>query len=216
MKGDIIIVEEHHRRAATSIVDHLLHDIRASAQPYSISVAGESGSGKSETGKALADEFESRGVHAFVFQQDDYFELPPRSNDRRRREDISWVGTQEVRLALLDQHLAAGKRRSPSIVKPLVDYDADLVGEETVDLSGYDVFIAEGTYTTLLEHVDCRVFIARTRRETLESRKRRGREPIDPFIEQVLEIEHQIIATHRVRADVIISSDYEVSFVGKQ
>lgn len=215
MKGDIVIVEEHHRSAARIIVDRLEPDIRAGSRPYTITVAGESGSGKSETGKAIADECASRGLGAYVFQQDDYFRLPPKTNDRKRREDISWVGIGEVRLDLLDEHLAAARDRSSEVVKPLVDYDADSIGEETVDLSGVDVAIAEGTYTTLLHHADCRVFIARTRLDTLESRKKRGREPIEPFLERVLEIEHRIIAPHRDKADVIISADYEVSFVDR-
>jgi uridine kinase len=215
MKGDIVNVEQHHRRAARAIVDRLEAEIRAQSRPYTITVAGESGSGKSETGKAIDDECSTRGLEAYVFQQDDYFRLPPKSNDRKRREDIAWVGVGEVRLDLLDEHLAAARERSSSVVKPLVDYDADSIGEETVDLSGIDVAIAEGTYTTLLHNVDCRVFIARTRVDTLESRKQRARERIEPFLEHVLEIEHGIIAAHREKADVIISNDYEVSFVDR-
>jgi uridine kinase len=69
-------------------------------------------------------------------------------------------------------------------------------------------------YTSLCEHVDCRVFIARNRLETLEHRMKRGREDFDPFIEQVLTREHEIISRHRVRADVIITRDYDVEFVG--
>ena len=214
MKGDIIIVEPHHRRVAGLIVDRIEEAVRRCGRPYTITVAGESGSGKSETGKAVADECERRGMVSYVFQQDDYFVLPPRSNDRKRREDISWVGTGEVRLAELDEHLAAARSRTRALVKPLVDYEADSVGTEEVDLSRTDVAIAEGTYTTLLENVDCRVFIARNRLETLESRKKRAREPIEPFLERVLEIEHRIISPQRERADIVIGSDYEVSFVG--
>lgn len=212
MKGDIIIVEPHHRRAAAEIVDRVIAEVRASSTPTTVSVAGESGSGKSETGKAIADAFESYGLNCFVFQQDDYFVLPPRSNDRRRRESIDWVGTSEVRLDLLDAHLRAARERAPSLEKPLVDYEADTIGSELVDLTEIDVAIVEGTYTTLLTNVDCRIFIARNRLETLESRRRRAREPIEPFLEQVLEIEHEIIAPHADRARVIISREFDVRF----
>jgi uridine kinase len=212
MKGDIIIVEEHHRRAAATIIERLLPGIRASTRPVTITVAGESGSGKSETGKALAEALENHGLSSYVFQQDDYFVLPPRSNDRKRRTDISWVGTGEVRLDLLDEHLQAARDRASGLVKPLVDYEADAIESETVDLSGIEVAIAEGTYTTLLTNADHRVFIARNRLETMESRKKRAREPLEPFLEQVLEIEHGIIAPHAEQADIIISRDYEVSF----
>ena len=212
MKGDIIIVEAHHRNAARAIVDRVLSQVQAASAPFACNVAGESGSGKSETGEALREEFESRGFSAFVFQQDDYFVLPPRSNDKKRREQIGWVGTNEVRIALLDEHVAAAKARSEAVEKPLVDYDADSIGSETVDLSQVDVVIAEGTYTTLLENLDVRIFIARNRLETMASRRKRAREPIEPFLEQVLEIEHKIIAPHADRADIIITREYDVTF----
>lgn len=212
MKGDVIIIEEHHRKAAATIVNRYLNRISTSPIPIAVSVAGESGSGKSETGTAIKEELESRGISTFLFHQDDYFILPPKSNDVRRRQEISWVGPQEVRLDLLDEHLRRGKEKSPSVTKPLVDYDADVIEDETVNLSRYQVLVAEGTYTTLLKEADIHVFINRNRMETMESRRKRGREEIEPFLEEVLEIEHGIIAPHRERADVILTKDYEVTF----
>ena len=88
-----------------------------------------------------------------------------------------------------------------------------MIEEETFALGGARVVIAEGTYTSLLRNVDTRVFIARNRLETMEARVRRAREPADPFIEDVLRIEHEIISAHRSRADVILNADYEVEFV---
>ena len=212
MRGDVILVEAHHRRAAEAIVERILPAIQQKAGRYTITVAGESGSGKSETAKALAEALETRGVACGIYQQDDYFVLPPKSNDKKRREDIAWVGTQEVRLDLLDEHLAAALSGADEVNKPLVVYDDDAIIEETMDLRGLKVLIAEGTYTTLLEHVDTRVFIARTRLETLEARRKRGREAIEPFIEKVREIEHATISPHAERADVVIRKDYDVEF----
>ena len=212
MKGDIIIVEEHHRAAAAQIVDTILPAVKAKEGRYTITVAGESGSGKSETARAIADALEGHGIAAAVLQQDDYFVLPPRTNDAARRANICWVGPTEVRLDLLDAHLQAALEGATEITKPLVIYDEDRVDTETMDLSGSWAVIAEGTYTSLLEHVDTRVFIARNRLETMEHRQKRGREEFDPFIEQVLEIEHDIISRHRSRADVVITRDYDVEF----
>ncbi|MGD8486270.1 MAG: zeta toxin family protein [Chloroflexota bacterium] len=214
MRGDVILVGEEHRRAAGLIVDGLADQIRATDRRYTITVAGESGSGKSETGQALAEALEERAIHAVVLQQDDYYVLPPKSNDAARRANFCWVGTTEVRLDLLDEHLAAARTGASEIVKPLVIYEEDRIDEETISYEGADVVIAEGVYTSLCEHVDCRVFIARNRLETLEHRMKRGREDFDPFIEQVLTREHEIISRHRVRADVIITRDYDVEFVG--
>ncbi|MFW6214965.1 MAG: uridine kinase family protein [Alkalispirochaetaceae bacterium] len=213
MRGDVIIVEEHHRRAAEAIADRLQAEISGRDRPTTITVAGESGSGKSETAEALREAFADRDVNAVVLQQDDYFVLPPKSNDRRRREDISWVGTGEVQLTLLDDHLRAAKARESHITKPLVIYEEDRVTEEELELYGAQVVIAEGTYTTLLEEADHHIFIDRDFHETLAARQRRGREKFDPFIEKVLEIEHQIIARSKSRADIVISREYEVSFL---
>jgi len=213
MKGDIIVLEEHHKQAARVIVPDIIDAIRSKKRRYTIAVAGESGSGKSETGKAIADELATHDIASVLLGQDDYFELPPRSNDARRREDDSWLGPHlEVRLDLLEQHLLAAIGGADEIVKPLIDYDADAVEEETIDLRGVQVVIAEGTYTSLLKNVDTKVFIARNRVDTLEHRQKRnrGNEVGDPFIESVLKTEHKIIAGHRHLADFVITRDYDV------
>lgn len=213
MKGDIILVEEEHRTAAGTIIDRLIGEIEDKDRRFTMTVAGESGSGKSETGKALAETLDDRGVIAVVLQQDDYYVLPPRFNDAARRANFDWVGTTEVRLDLLDRHLEAAQDGAASITKPLVIYAENRIDEETISLEGVDVVIAEGVYTSLCEHVDRRVFIARNRLETMEHRMKRGREEFDPFIEQVLTTEHEIISRHRALADVVITRDYDVEFV---
>lgn len=213
MKGDIILVGEEHKNAAAQIIGRLFNEIAATDRRYTMTVAGESGSGKSETGQALADALGERGVKAVVLQQDDYYVLPPKFNDAARRANFAWVGTTEVRLDLLDEHLEDAQAGAATIVKPLVTYAENLISEESISLEGVEVVIAEGVYTSLCEHVDRRVFIARNRLETLEHRMTRGREEFDPFIEDVLKREHEIISQHRARADVIITRDYDVEFV---
>ncbi len=212
MRGDIIIVEDHHRSAAEQIVAAIKPAVENKDGRYTITVAGESGSGKSETAQAIAEAFDAIGISSAIYQQDDYFVYPPRTNDATRRNDISWVGPNEVRLDLLDEHLAAALAGADLVEKPLVIYEEDRVDTETLDLTGAKVVIAEGTYTSLLENVDTRVFIARNRLETMEHRRKRGREDFDPFIEEVLTIEHDIISAHRERADVVITRDYDVEF----
>jgi len=213
MKGDKILLGEEHKNAAEQIIERLFNEIAATDRRYTMTVAGESGSGKSETGQALADALGERGVAAAVLQQDDYYVLPPRSNDAARRANFCWVGTTEVRLDLLDQHLQQAREGAARIVKPLVIYSENLISEETLALDSAQVVIAEGVYTSLCENVDRRVFIARNRLETLEHRMKRGREEFDPFIEDVLRKEHEIISQHRYRADVVITREYGVEFV---
>ena len=213
MKGDVVVIEEEHRRAATSIAHAVIGEIEERGRRTTIAVAGESGSGKSETGAAIAEVLAEYDFDSVVLGQDDYFVLPPKSNDAKRRANDAWIGPHvEVRLDLLDDHLAAAQCGDDQIVKPLIDYDADSVEQQVLDLDGIHVVIAEGTYATLLRHVDHRVFIARSRLDTLEHRQKRnrGNEVGDPFIEEILELEHKIIAGHRNLADFVITRDYDV------
>ena len=119
MKGDSIVIEKHHRAAAAGICEILLPVITTGGGKFVITVAGESGSGKSETAAAIAERLAQDGVDSFIFQQDDYFVHPPKSNDRVRREDIGWVGPQEVKLDLMDEHLAQFRAGAVLIDKPL-------------------------------------------------------------------------------------------------
>ena len=213
MKGDIIVLEEHHKRAARGIVAEIIKEIRNKSTRYTITVAGESGSGKSEVGKAIQDELAVNHIKSQLLGQDDYFVLPPKSNDSKRREDPDWLGPHiEVKLDVLDQNLKDAIDGKSTIKKPLVDYDNNSIEEEIINLEGVMVVIAEGTYTTLLKHVDRKVFIARNWLDTLDHRKKRnrGNEVGDPFIEQVLTIEHKIIAGHKHLADFVITKEYDV------
>jgi uridine kinase len=216
MKGDIIVLEEHHIAAAQQIVPEILEKIRAKETRYTITVAGESGSGKSETGKAIIDELAKVGVKGVLLGQDDYYVLPPKSNDAKRREDPAWLGPHnEIRFDVYEGNLKDAIAGKDEIVKPLIDYNANSVEEESINLTGVKVVVAEGTYTSLLKNVDMRVFIARNRLDTLEHRKKRnrGNEVDDPFIENVLKIEHKIIAGHQQLADFVITKEYEVIIV---
>jgi uridine kinase len=210
MIGDKLIIREKHRRAAAQIVERVLAPLRSSRRIYTISIAGESGSGKSEIARALADLLNERGFRTLILQQDDYFVHPPKTNDRMRRRDPGWVGMQEVRLDLLDEHLAQARSGAKEIHKPLVVYEEDQITEEIVCLQGVAAVIAEGTYTTVLRNTDTRVFIDLTYLETLQSRLERAREAQDDFLEEILAMEHQIISAHKSRADLVVDRNFQV------
>lgn len=213
MKGDIINLNDEYRQTARNIVEPLLLEIRKTKGVFNISVAGESGAGKSITAAAIAEQLENHDIKVKIFQQDDYFRLPPFSNDTKRREDLMWVGTGEVRLHLIDQHLEAAKEGCKIIEKPLVIYPENRITTEVFDMTGIKVCIAEGTYTSLLKNIDKRIFIDRDHFDTMKDRYKRGREVIDPFIEKVLKIEHNIISKYKDSADIIIDKAFNVHFV---
>lgn len=212
MKGDIINITDENLLLAIKIVKPLIGEIINSKQPYVISVAGESGAGKSSTAAALAETLKEKKLLVKIFQQDDYFYLPPFTNDKKRREDMEWVGLKEVNLKLLDKNLCQAKKGVIKIEKPLIIYKENKIIKEVFNMRGVQVCIVEGTYTSLLKNVDKRIFIDRDYKETFNDRKNRARDKMDSFIEQVLEIEHQIIHGQKFMADIILDKNFQVHF----
>jgi len=205
-----------HQKAAKVIVPEIVEKIKKKKARFVISVAGESGCGKTETGKAILSELKNNGVNSVLLEQDDYFVLPPASNDAKRKSDPNWLGPHaEVKMDVLESNLQNAVSDADEIEKPLTDYDANAAKNVKLSLKGVDVVIVEGTYTSLLRNVDTRVFITSTYIDTLPYRKKRnrGNEVNDPFVENILSTEHKIIAGHRYLADFIISKDYDVKIV---
>ena len=210
MIGDKLIIKDFHRKAASGVFDIVWKTLASSTERHAITVAGESGSGKSEIAAVLAEKLEERGVRTCIFQQDDYFVYPPKTNAQKRVENIGHVGVSEVRLDLLDANLADFLAGRDPVKKPLVIFEEDRVTEETVSLKDYRVAVAEGTYTTLLKSAGTHVFIDRDYRDTKKARLERAREAQDDFLERILKIEHDIISKHKALAQIVINKNYEV------
>jgi uridine kinase len=216
MIGDKLIIEQHHTDRAAEICELLAGSIKP-GEPFTLTVAGESGAGKSELAYEIHRLLNERGIRADVLQQDDYFVFPPKTNHEMRRRNLEQVGPYEVKLDYLDSNLRSFKQGEGSIYKPLVVYEKDQITREEMAVADLTVIIAEGTYTSLLEFADLRVFIDRDYRQTLEARKRRARDKWEPFIQDVLEREHQIISQHKALADVVIPGDFgSIELQGRQ
>ena len=212
MRGDKLVINEGHIRAANQALKLLLGGITSSQGRFVVTIAGESGSGKSEIAAALSEALSQKGLKSIILQQDDYFVYPPQTNAEMRRKDIDHVGMSEVHLDLLDQNLKDAITGQDSIIKPLVIFDEDRITEETVNLKGIKVVIVEGTYTTTLKNAHQHIFIDRDYIDTLEARRKRAREIQDEFLEKVLKIEHGIIQPQIRRASIVITRDYEAKW----
>jgi len=215
MIGDKIHVQPQHTNAAKEIFA-VLKDKIGGGERVAITVAGQSGAGKSEIAHELAGFLDGEGHKTFVFQQDDYFVYPPKTNHNERLKDIGWVGTQEVNLKLMNDHVEEFKSgRKELLEKPLVIFDEDRITSEKIDLAPFDIVIAEGTYTSLISSADYHVFIDRDYYDTRQHRLERGRDKIDEFTDKILKIEDRIITKHKQYADFIVNKDYTVEFVGR-
>lgn len=175
-----------------------------------VGVAGESGSGKSVAASSLAHELNAAGFPARVIYQDDYFVLPPATNHAHRLPDIAAnVGPQEVKLALIAEHIAAFRNGS-EVVAPLVNYENNRFVTQALDFREAHVLVVEGTYVLGLEALDVRIFCTATHVQTRARRAERNRDLDDPIIEQILELEHQLIAPYGATADIRIDFDFRM------
>ena len=214
MIGDKLILQPYHFPPARDIYAHIKETIEKSdSTPFFISISGESGCGKSTLAIALKEILLENGLKSYILHMDDYFHLPPSSNHIQRLDDINHVGPQEVDLKLMQDHIQAIKDGSQEIRKPLIHYKENDKRVEVINPKGLNVVIIEGTYVSLLDNLDSRVFMLRTYKDTREDRLNRARDPISPFIEDVLEIEHSIIIKHREKANLIVDIDYNVVLV---
>ena len=212
MIGDKLVIEQHHTERAVEICALLKDRLR---DRFVVTVAGESGSGKSELASEIARLLTQEGLQTGILQQDDYFVYPPQTNAKVRKKDIGWVGTGEVKLDLLDRNLSDILGGKQNIEKPLAIFEEDRFITEKIAVGDARVAIAEGTYTTLLNNAHCHIFIDRTFRETKAARLERAREEQDDFLERVLTIEHDIISGHKAKAHIIVGADYSVGKAGQ-
>ena len=205
-----------HITAAQQIVPLITDRINHAPTCFTIALAGESGCGKSETSKALAEILLQNGIHSLIIGQDNYFYLPPAENDAKRKSDNSWLGPhKEVNMSLLDNTIIAAKNGEKEIFIRNINYHTGDITLLPVSIENIKVIIIEGTYTLLLKNVDARIFIDANYIDTLPYRqlRNRGNEVNDPFVENILKTEHKIIAGHKYLADFIISKDYNVKQV---
>jgi len=175
-----------------------------------VSIGGESGSGKTETAMALYRYVQRIGKNPVILHQDDYYHLVPAQNHQKRLEDIQWVGLQEVDFALIKEHMMAYKGGASHVRLQKINFAENTKSELVTDMGNFDFLIVEGTYVSSIAEVDYRIFLTHDYHQTIQNRLSRGREPFDPFIEQVLSIEHQIVRAYREQADIVIDHQYNI------
>ncbi|RLD26839.1 MAG: hypothetical protein DRI75_10900 [Bacteroidetes bacterium] len=193
------------RFVISELKDRLINNSR-----ICISVGGESGCGKTSLAYALIIDIENEiGCKGYLFHGDDYFKLPPTDNHNNRLVNIKNVGINEVKKDELDNHILDFKK-GVCVIKPLVIYEENVIVTEQVNSVEFDFCIVEGTYVSALAYPDYKIFVETTYLDTRKSRIKRGRDLINDFNEQVLEIEHQIITPHYKFANVIIDKNLKI------
>ena len=202
---------EHQDLALALIAAMAANDTLAQrASRIVIAVAGESGSGKSVTAVCLAHELTASGHVTEVLHQDDYFIRPPAANHAHRVADLTSVGPQEVDFDRLRAHVAAYRRGEHGVAAPRVNYGTDHFDTEPRDFRSVQILVVEGTYVLASVDADIRIFLAATSDDTRERRRARNRDIEAPVVDEVLAIEHRIIAAQREVADIVVDRDFRI------
>ena len=215
MIGDKLTYHSAYRHVTVFVLSQLRDRLNRKDR-ICISVAGESGCGKTSLTYALLKDIEQEtNLRGYIFHGDDYYKLPPKDNHNQRLKDISNVGDKEVQLSLLDTHIKEFKNGKGHLVKPLVIYDENIIVEEHINCKDYDFCLVEGTYAMLLKAPDYKIFMETTYTDTRHSRIERARDIVDDFAEKVLEIEHQIVKKHKKFADITVDKNYKLTNLNK-
>jgi uridine kinase len=207
MRGDKLLIKPGHTVCAKKILQVIGSDVEK-AEKYTISVGGESGAGKSEVASEIAKLLDEQGIPSGILQMDDYFIFPAKTTHRMRVNNLEQVGMFEAKLDFLECNLRSFKRGDPDIYKPLSIYDEDRLTTEVMEVADLRVLIAEGTYTTALDFIDCHVFIDRNYRDTQKDRETRARDTLDETMARILGREHEIVREHKKLAQIVINKDF--------
>lgn len=207
MLGDVLLLEEKHRRAAAALAARLRD---RPAQKLVVAIGGESGCGKSELAHELARALGRDGRPAKILHVDDYYRVPPRERKAWREEHgLEAVGDDEIDWDLLGRHVAAFRAGAEATL-PCVDLVNGRVDRLLTDFADLPVLVVEGLYA-MRAPADLKVFIDLTYRDTEKAQLLRGKETADDARRRVLEREHRVVSAHRELADLVVTADYELA-----
>ncbi len=210
MLGDILLINEKHRKAAAKIVDHILENKK---DRMLIAISGESGSGKSELAHVIAKLLRSEGIFAKLLHTDNYYKTHPleRREWRLKHGVENVVGYDEYDWDAIFKNLSDFRHGRKSEM-PCVDLITEQVDRLVTNFREVDMLIIDGLYAIKLENLDVRVFIDLTYLETKEKHTKdaRGKEVMDEARWATLAQEHNMVRALKSNADLLVTKDYKV------
>ena len=206
MLGDILLINDNHRRAAEQIVSWLG---KFESDKVVIAIGGESGAGKSELAHVISRRLKERGELAKVLHIDNYYKVSPTERTAwRKKHGIESIGLSEYDWDLINQNVTEF-RQSKEAILPCIDLLTDQEDKLITNFEGIKYLIVEGLYPLKVD-ADLKVFIDLTYHETKKAQVLRGKEPQNEYRRQVLEREHQVVQSLRPLADLLVTRDFEV------
>ncbi|MEN8117413.1 MAG: uridine kinase [Bacteroidota bacterium] len=217
MLGDVLLINDLHKKAAESIYGYLCERRSAHKKGYRfiVAISGESGAGKSELSHSLALLLKKEGMRVKILHTDNYYKIPPNlRTEWRKKNGVKKVGFKEYDWKLLNRNIKEFKEGREALM-PCVDIVSKQTDKLITNFSDIDILVVDGLYAIKIRDIDLRVYIDLTYHETKKNRGKRGKEENNGFRFEVLEMEHQCMLTLKPRADLIVDKNYKVEVVEK-
>ncbi|MCK5731307.1 MAG: hypothetical protein KAH68_09550 [Draconibacterium sp.] len=212
MLGDVLLINDLHRKAADSIYEYLVSAKSNKKRDYRfiVAISGESGAGKSELSHSLALLLKKNKMRVKILHTDNYYKIPPNTRTEwRKKNGIKKVGFKEYDWKQLNRNIKEFKEGREALM-PCVDIVSKQTDKLITDFSDIDILVVDGLYAIKTREVDLRVYIDLTYHETKKNIGKRGKEKSDSFRFEVLEMEHQNLLILKPKADLIVNKNYEV------
>ena len=212
MLGDVLLINDLHKKAAEVLFEHvsLMLEKKKNGNRFIVAISGESGAGKSELSHSLALLLKNAGKSIKVLHTDNYYKIAPKERTEWRKENgLSKVGISEYDWKLLNRNILEFKEGREAMT-PCIDIISQQVDKLITNFSEIDILVVDGLYAIKCKSVDLKIFIDLTYHETKMEQAVRGKEVMNEFRTQVLEMEHKNLVTLKPIADLIINKNYEV------
>lgn len=211
MLGDVLLITEKHKSAATELIKEIL---RVNKDRIIVCVSGESGSGKSELSHCIGkDLVKIHNIPTKIIHSDNYYKIHPHIRNKWRIDNgIGSVGLDEIDWETLNGNVNDFINSSVSKM-PCIDLVPDDIDELITDFSKVKILIIDGLYSLAVDNADLRVYIDLTYHETKKAQSDRGKENTDNLRWMILEQEHKAVLSLRDKTDVFINKDYSVTCV---
>jgi len=175
----------------------------------SISIGGESGSGKSEVAEALRDQLRTKGLRVKILHLDNYYKVSPdQRNEHRKAQGMGAVGIHEINWEQVNSNTDAFYAGDLTSM-PYLDLFTNQKDLLYSDLKKIDILLIEGLYACHYPS-DIAVFIDLSYYETRKAQVTRKKEEMNSCRMQVLEKERDEVLQTRYMADYFVTPSFKM------
>jgi len=212
MLGDVLLINDLHKSAAADLYTKVLENRKSKKNGYRyiVAISGESGAGKSELSHSLALLLKAGGNRVKILHTDNYYKVPPTERTAwRKKNGVSKVGSSEYDWTLLNRNIKEFKEGREAMM-PCIDIVSQQVDKLITNFSGIEYLVVDGLYAIKSKSIDLKVYIDLTYLETKMEQAVRGKEVMNDFRTQVLEMEHRNLLSLRPLANLFVNKNYQV------